>query len=155
MIYTAAQMRKVVSRAMAAVQARQAGHTEYIAGGQTFVLNVGGYCDRFVRQVVQSALGLASWEYAAASAYDTLALMAAHALPVGTAISQLHPGDIIGWTGYPGHIAIFVGDYYDGRKLIAENCSSRRGDPNAPGTKCTRLQDCRSGWRAYRLGEWQ
>jgi hypothetical protein len=47
-----------------------------------------------------------------------------------------------------------VGNYYDdGRWLVAENTSQKRGDPNAPGTKITRLATVLAlgyRYRAYR-----
>lgn len=148
----------VVQRAMMAVQARQAGKHSYKVGGQVFDLDKGGYCNRFVRQCFETVLGLKAfdWRFGAAKARDTLdKLDLANCAVIDAKASTLQPGDIIGWydgSGAYGHIAIYVGDYYgDGRKLVAENTSAKRGDPNPPGTKITQLRNMRSGWSAYRL----
>ena len=148
----------VVKRAMSAVQARQAGKHSYKVGGQVFDLDKGGYCNRFVRQCFETVLGLKAfdWRFGAAKARDTLdKLDLANCAVIDAKASTLQPGDIIGWydgSGAYGHIAIYVGDYYgDGRKLVAENTSAKRGDPNAPGTKITQLRNMRAGWSAYRL----
>lgn len=146
----------VVKRAMSAVHARQAGKHSYAAGGQVFDLDKGGYCNRFVRQCFETVLGLKAfdWRFGAATARDTLNKLHDYALP-SSKPSTLQPGDILGWydgSGAYGHIAIYVGDYYgDGRKLVAENTSAKRGDPNPPGTKITQLRNMRGGWTAYRL----
>lgn len=158
-LYSDATRRKVIDRAMAAVQARQEGKSTYRAGGQVFELNIGGYCNRFVRQVFETVLGLGAfeWRFGAQWARKTLDKLDSAQMAVHDATpAVLQPGDIIGWyegSGPYGHIAIFVGDVYgDGRKdLVAENTSAKRGDPNPPGTKITRLRNMRSGWVAYRL----
>ncbi len=154
--YTSKQRDKVIGRAMAAVEARQAGKHEYKAGGQTFLLDVGGMCNRFVRQSFETALGLPeqSWEYRAATAIETLNHLRRDGYEVP--MDDLQPGDIIGHTsGSAGHIMLYVGDYYDdGRHLVAENTSATRGYPEKPGTKITRLAVVLSLWyryRAYRL----
>lgn len=148
----------VVKRALAAVHARQAGKHSYTAGGQTFDLDAGGYCNRFIRQCFETVLGLKAfdWRYGAAKARDTLdKLDLANHTIIDAKPSTLQPGDILGWydgSGPYGHIALYVGDYYgDGRKLVAENTSATRGAPNPPGTKITQLRNMRGGWSAYRL----
>jgi hypothetical protein len=154
--YTSKQRDKVIGRAMAAVEARQAGQTAYKAGGQIFGLEAGGLCNRFIRQVVETALGLPeqSWEYRGATATETLNHLRRDGYEVP--MDSLQPGDIIGHTsGKAGHIVLCVGNYYDdGRWLVAENTSQKRGAPNAPGTKCTRLATVLSlgyRYRAFRL----
>ena len=145
----------VVQRAMMAVEARQAGKHSYKVGGQVFDLDKGGYCNRFIRQCFETTLGLAAfdWRFGAANARETLDKLEPYRIEAKA--SKLQPGDIIGWydgSGPYGHIALYVGDYYgDGRKLVAENTSAKRGFPNAPGTKITQLRNMRSGWTAYRL----
>jgi len=145
----------VVQRAMMAVQARQAGKHSCKIGSQTFDLDKGGYCNRFIRQVFETTLGLAAkdWRFGAGTARETLDKLEDYRIEAKP--SKLQPGDIIGWydgSGPYGHIALYVGDYYgDGRKLVAENTSAKRGFPNAPGTKITQLRNMRSGWTAYRL----
>jgi cell wall-associated NlpC family hydrolase len=148
----------VVKRAMSAVHARQAGKHTYKVGGQVFDLDKGGYCNRFVRQVFETTLGLKAfdWRFGAATARETLdKLDLANCAVIDDKPSNLQPGDIIGWydgSGVYGHIAIYVGDYYgDGRKLVAENTSATRGAPNPPGTKITQLRNMRAGWSAYRV----
>ncbi|NMC35319.1 MAG: hypothetical protein GYA36_23105 [Veillonellaceae bacterium] len=71
-------------------------------------------------------------------------------------MDDMQVGDILGHTGGKfGHIALYVGDYYDdGRHLVAENTSATRGFPEKPGTKITRLATVLSlgyRYRAYRL----
>ena len=149
-LYTDKQKHAVVKRAIQAVSARQKGKQAFIAGGQTFDLEKGGFCNRFIRQVVETSLGLGAfgWYFGDATARATLDKLAPYALPKG---AKLQAGDIIGWydgCGVYGHIAIYIG----GEKgLIAENTSAKRGDPRKPGTKVTRLANCRTGWKAYRL----
>ena len=140
----------VVMRASEVVQARQHGEKTFTAGGQTFDLEKGGYCNRFVRQVFETAIGINafSWYFGDATARLTLDKLAPYTLSKG---AKLQPGDIIGWydgSGPYGHIAIYIGGE---KKLIAENTSATRGDPRPPGTKVTRLANCRTGWKAYRL----
>ncbi len=156
-LYNEKTRQAVVRRAMTAVEARQAGKHNYKVGGQVFDLDKGGYCNRFVRQCFETVLGLKAfdWRFGAASARETLVkLEEEYKLPLSKP-SNLQPGDIIGWydgSGPYGHIAIYVGDYYgDGRKLVAENTSAKRGAPNPPGTKITQLRNMRGGWSAYRV----
>ena len=161
-LYTTKQKQAVVKRALQAVEARQKGKATLTAGGQTFKLGpvyvdgkLIGYCNRFIRQCFETALGFApfQWRYGAETARDTLDKLDAFEIEKG--FVKLQPGDIIGWyegSGIYGHIALYLGDIYgDGRKLIAENTSAKRGDPKPPGTKVTRLANCRPGWEAYRL----
>lgn len=161
-IYTTKQRDAVVKRAIQAVEARQNGKATLTAGGQVFKLGpvyvdgkLIGYCNRFIRQCFETALGFApfQWRYGAAMATQTLDKLAPHRIDKSKV--PLQAGDIIGWyegSGPYGHIAIYLGDAYgDGRKLIAENTSAKRGDPKPPGTKITRLANCRPGWQVYRL----
>lgn len=161
-IYTTKQRNAVVKRAIQAVEARQNGKTTFTAGGQTFKLGpvyngkkVIGYCNRFIRQCFETALGFAAfqWRYGATTARGTLDKL--EAFKIDGAAIKLQPGDILGWyegSGVYGHIALYLGDIYgDGRKLVAENTSARRGSPIEPGTKIIQLKSCRSGWQAYRL----
>ena len=149
-LYTDKQKQAVVKRALQAVSARQKGKQAFIAGGQTFDLEKGGYCNRFIRQSVETALGLKpfKWYFGDATARKTLDKLAPYVLPKG---AKLQAGDIIGWydgSGPYGHIALYIGTE---KKLIAENTSAKRGDPKPPGTKVTRLVNTRTGWKAYRL----
>ena len=154
--YTSKQRDKVIGRAMAAVEARQAGQTAYKAGGQIFGLEAGGLCNRFIRQVFETALGLPeqSWTFRGATAKETLRQLAAAGYEVH--MDDLQAGDILGHTaGKFGHIALYLGQPYpDGRHLVAENTSWTGGFPEKPGTKITRLQTFLARgnrWRAYRL----
>ena len=149
-LYTTKQRDAVVKRAVQAVSARQKGKQAFTAGGQTFNLEKGGYCNRFIRQSVETALGLGAfkWYFGDATARKTLDKLAPYVLPKG---AKLQAGDIIGWydgCGVYGHIALYIGGE---KKLIAENTSAKRGDPQPPGTKVTRLANTRTGWKAYRL----
>ena len=149
-LYTDKQKQAVVKRALQAVSARQKGKQAFIAGGQTFDLEKGGYCNRFIRIVFETALGLKpfAWYFGDETARLTLDKLAPYVLPKG---AKLQEGDIIGWydgCGVYGHIALYIGGE---KKLIAENTSAKRGDPKPPGTKVTRLVNTRPGWKAYRL----
>jgi cell wall-associated NlpC family hydrolase len=154
-LYNEKTRQAAIRRAMEAVEARRAGRATYKFGGQTFYLNMGGYCNRFIRQCFETVLGLSAfdWCFGAASARETLNKLDPYRIEVKP--SKLQPGDIIGWydgSGPYGHIAFYVGDYYgDGRKLVAENTSAKRGDPNPPGTKITQLRNMRGGWSTYRV----
>jgi hypothetical protein len=156
--YTAAQKQRVMARAMEAVEARIEGHTMVMLGkpSQLFALNVGGMCNRFVRQTFETALGLPeqTWVFRGTTASDTLDALSFAGYEVH--MDDLQPGDILGHTaGKFGHIALYVGDYYgDGRFLVAENTSWTGGFPEKPGTKITRLATFLARgnrWRAYRL----
>jgi len=140
-LYSQAQIAKAVKRAIEAVEARIAGKQSVKLGkgaaAQAFNLEEKGYCNRFVRQVYETALDLPAfgWRFGAARACVTLEKLE----PYKVGKQDRQPGDVIGFPGDPGHIAIYLGEYYgDGRELIAENTSSTRGYPSAPGTKITR-----------------
>jgi len=128
----------VVATAVAAAKAHQNGETSVSFGQgvsrQVFDLARGGMCARFVRQVYETALGLApfTWQFAAPCARDMATMMRHAGVLIQT--DDREPGDVVQiGTGYPGHIAIFVGE--DG---IAENTSdATRGNPRAAGTKLT------------------
>lgn len=149
-LYTTKQRDAVVKRAGDAVRQRQHGKTSWTIGWQKFDLETGGYCNRFVRQVFETSLGMGAfgWYFGDATARKTLDKLKPYVLPNG---AKLQEGDIIGWydgSGPYGHIAIYIGGE---KELIAENTSAKRGDPKNPGTKVTRLANCRTGWKAYRL----
>jgi hypothetical protein len=156
--YTAAQKQKVIAWALEAVEARIAGESVFVAGKppQALDLITGSYCNRFIRQVFETALGLPkqSWPFRGATAKETLNKLAAAGYEVH--MDDLQPGDILGHTaGKYGHIALYLGQPYpDGRLLVAENTSWTGGYPEKPGTKITRLQTFLARgnrWRAYRL----
>lgn len=139
-LYTDAHRKAVIARAKQAVQARASGKTAVTLGAgnakQTFDLDTGGYCNRFVRQVFETSLGLKpfSWYFGAGKANETLRKLSAYKVP----LSQRQPGDILGFPGNPGHIAIYLGrEYQADKELIAENTSATRGFPRPPGTKVT------------------
>lgn len=142
-LYTEAQRKKVVARAIEAVQARLGGATSVSLGTgkarQTFDLDTGGYCNRFMRQVFETALGLPpfGWYFGASKACQTLKKLKPYQVPLG----DRRPGDILGFAGDRGHICIYLGREFDPNKeLVAENTSSgSRGYPTAPGTKVTRF----------------
>lgn len=128
----------VAQVAQRAVAARKAGRTIYSEGGQTFALDQGGMCARFVRQCCEVAAGLPA--FGAWFAAPTARQMEQNLKAAGKGVSDPAPGDIIAMNNQSyaaGHIGIFVGD-----GLVAENTSSgRRGDPGAAGTKISRLSD--------------
>ena len=142
-LYTAKQKEAVVRRAIEAVQARTSGaHSVTFGGGaakQVFSLDEGGYCNRFVRQVFETALGLGpfAWRFAASKACQTLKKLEEYRVP----LAQRRPGDILGFAGDPGHICLYLGRNADpAKELVAENTSSKsRGWPQAAGTKFTRF----------------
>ena len=155
-LYTAKQRQKVIARALEAVEARIAGRSMFTVQQQTFFLNKGGLCDRFIRQVFETALGLpaTTWEFAAPSATSTLNHLRRRGYEVS--MDDLQAGDIVGHTGGQyGHIVLYLGEPYgDGRRLVAENTSATRGFPEKPGTKITRLAVVLAlgyRYRAYRL----
>lgn len=139
--YTESDRRKIIQRAVEVVQARLQGQKQAPFGSgpacQTFALDEGGYCNRFVRQVFETALGLKpfAWPFAAARAYQTLRKLEPYRVP----LAQRRPGDILGFAGDPGHICLYLGrDCDPAKELVAENTSSaRRGYPSAAGTKLT------------------
>ncbi len=146
--YTEQIIGKVVKHALEAAEESAKGRSSVTLGrsesAQSFSLNQGGYCARFVRQVYETACGFKphSWSYASTDARSMTAALAAdgHRVTDGS----LLPGDIVGIhknSGEFGHIAVFVGRI-DGRDMIAENTSSRfRGKPRRAGTKLTRYED--------------
>ena len=134
MMDSAEVRQKVVQNALAAAKSHQRGETRW---GE-FDLAKGGMCARFVRQVYEKSLGIDpfAWEFAAPSARD-MATKLRHAgllIPTG----DREPGDVVQiGTGYPGHVAIYVGEV-EGAECIAENASdASRGNPRAAGTKLT------------------
>lgn len=158
-LYTTKQRDAIVKRAMAAVEARIAGKTTYRAGGQTFNLEERGYCGRFVRQCFETALGFGAfeWRFGAETARKMGSKMGYSGFLLADG-ATLQPGDVLVWDdqddGRYGHIVLYVGDYYgDGRKLVAENTSGRRGYPLKPGTKISRLSAVHGGkgYDAYRM----
>ena len=140
-LYSEAQRQAVLRRAAEAVLARVAGRTAVWVGGysptaQKLDLIAGGWCNRFVRQCFETALGRRpfSWYFGAARACLTLRKLEKYRVP----LAQRQPGDILGFPGNPGHICIYLGRTFDAKKeLIAENTSATRGWPRAPGTKVT------------------
>jgi len=152
--YTPEIMDRIVEYARKAGRAAQAGESGITLGegstAQRLSFRPGGMCQRFVRQIVETACGFKpfSWRYATARAKYTLAAMDASNLRM---IVQGQPGDIVGHRiGDFGHIGIYVGEI-DGVATIAENTSSgRRGNPRRPGTKLTPLADF-TGTEWYRL----
>ncbi len=133
---------QTVDYAIEAARAHQRGDTSiaYGEGAARQVLNLvqGGMCARFVRQVHETSLGLLpfSWEFAAPCARDMVTRMRHDGKLINT--GDRRPGDVLQiGTGYPGHVAIYVGDV-DGVECIAENTSDQvRGNPRAAGTKLT------------------
>ena len=146
--YTQGLIDAVVKTALAAAKASRDGKSSIVLGdgkaAQGFALKAGGYCARFVRQVYETACGLApfSWAYAAQTARQMTVSLEAAGHRVND--QSLVPGDIIGIhrdSGKYGHIAIYVGKV-NGVATIAENTSSRnRGNPLTAGTKLTPYAD--------------
>lgn len=139
-LYTDENRKAVIARAKEVVRARATGKTAATFGmgnaKQSFDFETGGYCNRFIRQCFETALGMKpfSWYFGAAKAKDTLRKLSAYAIP----LTQRQPGDILGFAGDPGHIAIYLGkEYQADKELIAENTSATRGFPRPPGTKVT------------------
>lgn len=158
-VYSKAQMQKVLAVAVKAVEARQAGKKSIVLGNIKsgnyrisvhFDLDAAGWCNRFIRQAAEVGLGLPpfSWRFGAATAHLTMEKLAPYQVT-----GKPQRGDIIGFSGDPGHIVLVLGDWYgDGRFLVAENTSATRGDPSAPGTKVTALRNLRTQGRSvYRL----
>lgn len=157
-LYTAKQKEEVIRRAVEAARARIDGAVSVSLGEgvaeQVFRLGQGGYCNRFVRQVFETALGLRpfAWRYGAARACQTLQKLEPYRVPLG----QRQPGDILGFAGDPGHICLYLGRNADpAKELVAENTSSaRRGYPQAAGTKLTRFSSLQARVTGcYRLFE--
>lgn len=156
--YTAVQRKAVISRAIAAVNARVEGRSTFTMGGQTFELDKGGWCNRFIRQVFETALGMEAftWRFGALKAYLTLKKLEAYRIP----LRSRRPGDILGIEGNPlfgfcGHIMLYLGREFDPHKeLVAENTSATRGYPRKPGTKVTSYATVRARITGcYRLFE--
>jgi hypothetical protein len=141
-VETAGTRTRVVRHALAAARAHQRKETSIAFGQdnsrQVFDLTRGGMCARFVRQVYETALGLApfTWQFAAPCARDMATMMRHAGVLIQT--GDREPGDVVQiGTGYPGHIAVYVGEV-DGVECIAENTSdATRGNPRDGGTKLT------------------
>ena len=154
-LYTANQKKAVIARACEAVTARVNKGGPEVAGetfgtgktAQTFNLSAGGWCNRFVRQVFETALGIApfDWHFGALKAYQTLAKLKPYKVP----IKDRQSGDILGCptpkVGDSEHIAIYLGKgnpYDPAKELVAENTiSDERGFPRAAGTKVSSWAD--------------
>lgn len=141
------ELRLTIARyALIAARAHQNGHAQVKLGDchpQALDLATGGYCARFVRQIVECALGLLpmSWEYRRANARLMERGLRDAGLYVGRTLDDAAPGDIVGINKPPwvavGHIAIYVGEV-EGIPTIAENTSvAGRGKPRVQGTKLT------------------
>ena len=165
--YTRSRIECVVIIAKEAARAHQRGEKTITLGvpptAQKFDLRKGGMCNCFLRQCFEVACGIGEqqWRYRAGRAKWTLEKLdkAGHAIwkdltPITSPpATMLLPGDIIGkrWGTY-GHVMLYVGQV-DGRPMMAENTScGERGNPERPGTKLTRYQDCRKNITGvYRL----
>ncbi|MEI6501600.1 MAG: hypothetical protein WCP21_11330, partial [Armatimonadota bacterium] len=118
--YSEEQRRKVIARAIEAGQARIKGSGEVSLGEgparQTFLLDEGGYCNRFIRQVFETTLALRpfTWRFGALRACLTLAKLAPYAVP----LQERRPGDILGFAGDPGHICLYLGRDADPAKEL-------------------------------------
>lgn len=150
-LYSETKRRAVISNAVAAVTARVRGKTAVRLGSgataQTLDLVAGGWCNRFVRQCFETALGIGafSWYFGAGRACETLEKLEPYRVP----LKDRRPGDILGFAtpkaGDSEHIAIYLGREYDpAKELVAENTSAVRGDPRLPGTKVTAYSALRS-----------
>lgn len=145
-LYNDQQRQKVISIACAAVASRASGKSKIASSNgksrQEFDLDTGGYCNRFVRQCFETALGIApfKWRFGAARACLTLEKLR----PYKIHLKDRQPGDILGFAGDPGHIAIYLGREFDqAKELVAENTSATRGWPRKPGTKVTSYDSLR------------
>lgn len=130
----------ILEVALAAVNARKSGRSAVTLGSgqsaQTFDLDAGGYCARFVRQCVEVALGLKPFTWAGcapdARGMEKNLKKIAQKVPV----EKREPGDIVCMnetSGKYGHIGLCVDP-----GTIAENTSSgKRGSPRPAGTKLT------------------
>ena len=159
-MYTEAQRQLVIARAIEAAQAHIDGKSIITLGkgitAQQFILWKGGYCERFIRQVFETALGLPemSWQYKTAQASQA---EAAYGQDKRVSLDQLQAGDILVMaSGAQGHTALYLNTRYDPtKKLVAENTlSTRRGMPSSQGTKISSLhdEDAQHVWtHAYRL----
>ena len=129
----------IVSICEEAVAQRRAGNRTWEHNGQTFDLVTGGWCDRFVRQVYETAdhQPAHAWRFDSPTARITETMMKAAHIQT----SHPEPGDIISLDHQSyeaGHIAIVVPPV-NGVPSVAENTSGWRGNPYAPGTKITPL----------------
>ena len=128
--------------ALQAARQHQLGDNRWEHNGIVFILNVGGYCARFVRQSYEAALnsGEFVWNFIAPSARE----MERKLRDAGLKTNNPEPGDIICLNNqdyWAGHIAIYAG-FINGVKSIIENTSSsKRGNPQSAGTKITPLSD--------------
>jgi hypothetical protein len=136
----------MVEYALAAARAHAAGEDSIVLGlyhPQQLNLKVGGYCARFVRQIVETASNEIpmAWDYARANARLMERALRSAGFYVGKVLECAEPGDIVG-INLPasvevGHIGIYVGEV-DGVPMIAENTSvASRGKPRRKGTKLT------------------
>jgi hypothetical protein len=150
---------RIVDNALTAARAHQQGRTKLVMGTgnrQTIDLSTGGYCARFVRQIVEVSkrtgkldengnelygVPAMSWEFRRANARLMERALRDAGLYKGRTLDNAAPGDIVGINKPPwvsvGHIAIYVGEV-DGVPCIAENTSvAGRGNPRVKGTKLT------------------
>jgi hypothetical protein len=136
-----ATIREVRQVAQTAAEEAERGRLHFAADGVTFDLTEKGFCNRFVRQVHEAALGLAAfaWPWARRYAIWTDFDMRAAELEV----PNPEQADIVCFDGTaprnatPGHIGIYLGG-----GLVAENTSSgRRGKPRRAGTKISRIEE--------------
>jgi len=154
-MYTQEMIDRIAEYALNAGRAAQHGESGITLGTGTTVQRLNlldvGMCQRFVRQIVETACGFKAfgWRYATAHAKDALAAMSASGLRRDGGIDPL-PGDIGGHRrGKSGHIGIYVG-LVDGVPTVAENTTGIRGNPRRSGTKLTPLSDF-TGTEWYRL----
>jgi len=155
-MYTQEMMDRIVVYGMNAGLAAQHGESGITLGTGTTVQRLefhpGGLCQRFVRQIIETACEFEpfGWRYATAHAKDALAAMERNGLRVLTPGVKCRPGDICGHrNGRSGHIGIYVG-VVAGVPAVAENTTGVRGNPRRAGTKLTPLSDF-TGTEWYRL----
>lgn len=127
------------------VAARVAGKKSHRIGRVTFDLTEHSYCNRFVREVHEAALGLGEqeWPYRANYAIQTDYKLRRAGFEVAAPALSREVADVVCFnrgkaeSALPGHIGIYLGD-----GLVAENTvSSRRGTPRAQGTKISTLAE--------------
>lgn len=154
--YTRKQLQRLLELAIQPATERAAGAKTLKIGRVWFNLEEVACCARHVRELFEAMLGKGeyTWPFGAVDANhmgDELR-RAGYQVPDG---HPIQPGDILVWTYEPwGHVVLYLGDVYgDGRKLVAENTSARRGWPQKPGTKISRLSSVHGGkgFAAYRL----
>ena len=133
---------RVVRHALTAARCHKSGKTSLCLGEgqgrQVLDLEQGGMCARFVRQVYETALELApfTWEFAAPCARD----MATRMRQAGRLIdsAEREPGDVLQiGSGYPGHVAVYVGEVNGVESLVENTSDQSRGVPRVAGTKLT------------------